>query len=232
MLPFYEKLFEYNNKPFQKKPGSRLSVFIEEEQAFLIPLPQKVFELSTWKICTVGFNYHVEAEKQYYSIPYEYIKQKVDIRITRTAIEVFYGGNRIASHVRLYGKIGQYSTLPEHMPEDHRKYIQWNAERFIAWAEDVGVSKAIVVKAILDSKKIIEQAYKPCRSLQKFADKYSISRLEASCKRALTYTPAPSVKIIGSILATGQDKIVSEQPVKLSSPQGLVRGAEYYRRKK
>jgi transposase len=226
------KLFEFNNKPFQKKHGSRFSVFTEEEQPFLIPLPQRDFELSTWKIAIVGFNYHIDIEKQHYSVPYEYIKQKVDVRLTRNTVEVFYIGNRIASHMRLYGKMGQFSTLPEHMPEDHRKYIRMNAEQFIAWAENIGENTAIVMKSIIASKKVEQQAHRSCMSLQKLADKYSIERLELACKRALSYTPMPSVKSVQSILATGQDKVFDEQPVKQSSSNhGIIRGAEYYGRK-
>ena len=38
-----------------------------------------------------------------YSVPYEYIKQKVDVRLTRTTVEVFFSGTRVASHLRLHG---------------------------------------------------------------------------------------------------------------------------------
>ena len=66
-----------------------------------------------------------------YSVPFEYIKQKVDVRLTKATVEVFYGGNRICSHPRLYGRFNQYSTIQEHMPPEHQKYVQWNGERFI-----------------------------------------------------------------------------------------------------
>jgi transposase len=229
----HEKLYEFNRKPFQKKPGSRWSVFLEEEKSFLIPHPPKPFELATWKIATVAFNYHVAAEKMHYSVPYEYIKHKVDVRITKTTVEVFYNGNRIASHVRKHGYAGQYSTVPEHMPEDHRKYQQWNAERFLSWAADVGESTEAVIKAMLSSRAIEQQSYRACVALLKLGDKYSLARLENACKRALSYTPSPSFKTIQTILATGQDKVSEQQPVQSSSSKhGFVRGAEYYGRKR
>ncbi|MBR6289892.1 MAG: IS21 family transposase, partial [Clostridia bacterium] len=53
-----ERLYEFNHKPFQKRNGSRASEF-EEEKTFLRPLPPCPFELSTWKIATVGPNYHI-----------------------------------------------------------------------------------------------------------------------------------------------------------------------------
>ena len=67
-----------------------------------------------WKVATVQYNYHISVDKQNYSVPYEYIKQKVDVRLTSHTVEVFFEGNRIASHPRLYGRPNQYSTLEMH----------------------------------------------------------------------------------------------------------------------
>ena len=115
-----EKLYAFNHKPFQKREGSRAAAF-EEEKPFLLPLPAAPFELALWKVATVQYNYHVSVDKQNYSVPYEYIKQKVDVRMTAHTVEVFFEGNRIASHPRLYGRPNQYSTLETHMPPDHQK---------------------------------------------------------------------------------------------------------------
>lgn len=75
-----EKLQAFNQRSFQKKDGSRLSVFLEEEKPMLQPLPAAPYELATWKVATVQYNYHIFADKMYYSVPYEYIKYKVDVR--------------------------------------------------------------------------------------------------------------------------------------------------------
>lgn len=227
-----EKLEVFNQKPFQRKPGSRKSVFLEEEKVMLLPLPGSLYELALWKVATVQFNYHVPVEKMFYSVPYEYIKHKVDVRVTRHVIEVFYHSHRICSHPRLYGRLGQYSTVEAHMPEDHQKYIAWNAERFVTWAQGIGEHAAIAVKAILSAHRVEQQGYKGCLGLVRLADKYSVSRLEAACAKALSYTPNPSFKSIQTILQTGQDKISKEELVEPedSSGFGFTRGADYYRR--
>ena len=54
---------------------------------------------------TVQFNYHIAVDRMFYSVPYQYIKNKVDVRITDTTVEIFYNHNRIASHRRLYGDV-------------------------------------------------------------------------------------------------------------------------------
>lgn len=227
----WDRLEMFNHKPFQEREGSRASSFAEE-RSFLRPLPPRPFELATWKVATVGPNYHISVERMNYSVPFEYIKQKVDVRLTRATVEVFYGGNRICSHPRLYGRFNQYSTIQEHMPPEHQKYVQWNGERFIHWAGKVGSNTQVAVQAILSSYKVEQQGYKSCMGLLKLADKYTPERLENACKRALEYTPRPSLKNIQAILASGQDKAIPEQSTATASSiqYGFTRGAAYYGR--
>ena len=227
------KLEEHNTAPFAKREGSRYIVFQSQEKAFLHKLATAQFELAQWKAATVQYNYDFSVEKMQYSVPYEYIRQKVDVRLTKNMVEVFYNQNRIASHRRLYGHPGQYSTVEAHMPEDHQKYLQWDGDRFIRWAESIGPATAITVKGILSSYKIQQQGYKSCMGLLKLADKYSVARLESGCVRALSFTPQPSYKSIRNILVTGQDKleIAPAEQKSVSNEYGFTRGAEYYGRK-
>lgn len=180
------------------------------------------------------YNYHISVDSQNYSVPHEYIKQKVDVRVTKNVIEVFFGGNRISSHPRLYGRSGQYSTIEAHMPPDHQKYVTWNSERFINWAEKIGENTAVVVRFFLGAHKVEQQGYKSCMALLKLADKYSVKRLEAACAKALSYTVHPSLKSVQAILKSGQDKLMECNPVPETPPEtsqyGFTRGAEYYKR--
>ena len=225
-----EKLHAFNHKPFQKKEGSRASVFAEE-RTFLLPLPKNAFELASWKIATVQYNYHVSVDGQFYSVPYEYIKRKVDVRLTRNVVEIIFEGIRVCSHVRLHGRQGQYSTQEAHMPPNHQQYTQWNGDRFRKWAAKIGENTATIVETILTGYKVEQQGYRACMALLKMADTYTPERLEAACARALSYTPRPSYKAIQAILKSGQDKI-SEKSAAPSdpSPFGFTRGADYYGR--
>ncbi|MBT9144041.1 MAG: hypothetical protein DDT29_02455 [Dehalococcoidia bacterium] len=117
------------------------------------------------------------------------------------------------------------------MPEDHKKYTQWNAARLISWGGSVGPNAAITVKAILSSYKVEQQGFKSCMALLKLADRYSLPRLEAACTKALSYTPRPGYKNIKTILSTGHDKVITEEIATDNSvTHGLTRGASYYGR--
>ena len=87
----------------------------------------------------------------YYSVPYEYIKQQVDVRVTKNVVEIFFKHFRIASHKRLYGKVGQASTIPEHMPDNHKQYVDFNRDSVLEWASKVGSHTLTTVKSILTS---------------------------------------------------------------------------------
>lgn len=225
------KLELFNRKLFQKKEGSRLSLFLEEERPLLAPLPTTRFELADWKQATVQFNYHISVDKMLYSVPYEYIKKKVDVRVTEHTIEIFYNHNRIASHHQLNDRPGQYSTITEHMPKDHQQYLEWNSDRFRRWAEQIGINTYTVVNAMLSSKQVEQQTYRSCMGLLKLTDRYSSDRLEAACKKALSYTSSPSYKSIKNIIVTMTDTAsVDSADETANKAHGITRGADYYRR--
>ena len=116
------------------------------------------------------------------------------------------------------------------MPENHRKYLNYNTESFIQWATDIGPSTVAVIKHFIYSHKVEQQGYKSCASLMKLADRHSTKRLEAACEKALSFTPNPSLKNITTILKNGQDMIKSKTEKPKSSAQyGITRNSPYCR---
>lgn len=212
-----------------KKECSRRSLFLGEEQSLLAPLPATSFELAEWKIATVQFNYHIAVDGMYYSVPHQYIKDKVDVRVTDTTIEVFYHHDRIASHRRLHGRNGQYSTVTEHMPDDHQKYLEWNGDRFRRWADQIGPNTRKAVDAILTSGRVEQQSYRSCMGLLRLADKHTSQWLDKACERALSYSGKPSHKSIKNLITAMKqepDALPSDEEGK---PRGITRVARYYR---
>ena len=220
----HKKLEEFNAKPFQKKKGSRLSAFLEEERDFLMPLPASPYETAVWSTATIQPDYLITVGNCKYSMPYEFIGKKVDIRAAENSIEVFYHGDRIASHVRkMYAPEPIY--LPEHMPENHRKFLEYNTESFLDWGKSMGHSTHLVIKHFLFMHKVEQQGYKSCASLMKLADRYGTDRLENACAKALSYTPNPSLKNISTILKNGQDKVVlTSESARVSNKESLKYG--------
>jgi hypothetical protein len=224
-----ERLTAFNNKTFQKKDGSRFTLFSEERQ-FLLPLPFERYEVSEWRTAMVQYNYHISVELMNYSVPFAYIKKRVEIRLTRSIVEVYFENGRICSHQRLYGRSGQYSTTTEHMPPSHQEYVKWNGSRFRNWAKSVGNHTETVINAMLSAYRVEQQAYKGCMALLKLCDEYSKTRLESACEKALSYTPRPGYKQILSILKHGGDRLPAETPTPPKQSEfSFVRGSDYYK---
>ena len=81
-------------------------------------------------------DYHIVVERHDYSVPFQLLREQVEVRYTTTTVEVFFKGRRVASHPRRYD--GQPSTVAEHMPSAHRAHAEWTPSRLIRWAEKVG----------------------------------------------------------------------------------------------
>jgi len=224
------KLAKFNAEPFQKKEGSRRTAFELEEKPFILPLPASAYELAVWSTATINADYLITVDKVKYSVPFDLIGQQVDIRYTSKVVEVFFHGNRMASHVRRYGVIDPV-IIPEHMPENHRRYLEWGRDTFVSWAAAVGPFTEAVMEILLSSHKVEQQSYRTCNSLMRLSDRYSVTRIEDACRRALQYTPAPSLKNIQMILKTGQDKVKEDKLVMNSHGKyGFTRGADYFGR--
>ncbi len=65
------------------------------ERHALMPLPVRAFGLSLWKIAAVKYNYHVSADSQFCSVPFESIKRKDNVRLTKNVVKVFFDGIHI-----------------------------------------------------------------------------------------------------------------------------------------
>jgi len=228
-----EKLEEFNAKPFKKREGSRLSAFLNEEKSFLKPLPASPYEPAVWSSTTVQRDYLISDGKNKYSVPFDLIGEKVDIRLTHKTIEVFFHGARVTSFPRADKVLCDPIVNPLHMPENHRKYLTYNDDDFLTWASGIGTSTYTVVKSFLESGKVSEQGYKSCASLTKMADRYGHERVEDACKRVLAYASQPSIRNVATILKNRQDAIKSESVSQKSATvksQGITRGADYFRR--
>jgi len=218
---------ELNERPFQKLDGCRRSLFEQLERPALRPLPSVRYEWAEWRKARVNIDYHVEVDKNFYSVPYTLVRQEVEVRLTALAVEVFHKGQRVASHPRLAGQ-GRVSTNPEHRPAAHRRYLEWSPSRLIKWAETVGPHTARLVQGLLESKPHPEQGYRACLGLLRLAKQYGSERMEAAAHRALAHR-AFSYRSVKSMLETGLDRMpLPSEADQAVPPHENVRGSSYY----
>jgi transposase len=224
IVPLLAKL---NAKPFQKLEGSRDSWHESIEKAHLLPLPAGRFELAVWSKAKVNIDYHVVVEKHYYSVHYLLINRQVDVRLADHTVELFEAGKRIAAHVRSH-QPGLFTTLEEHRPKSHQKYLQWTPGRMVDWAKSIGPDCGKLVETILEDRPHPEQGFRSCLGIIRLGKAVGLTRLEAACRRALHFHTC-SYQSVKSILEKQLDRQPLEQELPLASPaHENLRGGHYY----
>lgn len=184
----WEELEKYNAKPMQKIKLSRRQLFDEIERPMLAPLPKERYVPKHFKRLKAQFNYHIylSADQHYYSVPYRYRGQHLLVIYSDTLVEVFHKHQRIALHKR--SRIPKaYSTIKEHMPSNHQAMSDWNPQRLLSWAQNLGANVQFVIEKILSRTPHPEQGYKTCLGILALAKKCGAARLEQACQRARAF---------------------------------------------
>jgi transposase len=229
---FAEKMTEVNHRAFRGLPTSRRDLFEEIEKEALRPLPAGRYEFAAWKKAKLNIDYHAEFDHRFYSAPYRLVRQEVEIRSTPTVVEIFHRGQRVASHLREYGR-RRFITDPEHMPASHRAHLEWSPSRVVGWAATISPAVAEVADTIMRTRPHPEHGYRACMGLMRLADRFGKDRLGAACKRALAINGA-SYRSVEAILKNNLDQLPPPPAqLQLVIPEPVVhenlRGPDYYR---
>lgn len=220
-------LAELNEMAFQKNTGTRRSQFEALDRPNMLTLPATSFAYREWKKLKASFDFHVQADCAYYSVPHQYAHQKIDVCLHENIVQCFYQSKLIATHPRAQRK-WLYSTNCEHMPEKYRRQLA--RERFLSQARKIGPHVEQLVDLLLSDREHPEQRYRTIRGVLGLVDSYPPERLDAACSLALTLGPrACTCGSISSILKTGRDELIHE--VNPDPPPILhenIRGGAYY----
>lgn len=193
---------------------------------------QPDFQLTEWRIAKVALNYHIQIDRNYYSVPYEYVQCSVEVRLTANLIEVYLNQSRIASHKRIHQEVGQYSTLKDHMPDSHRLYVETTLDSLTEWAQGAGAyTEQIVI--LITQQHVEKQALRILSGIRKLGDKYGSQLVEESSEILLSITSQPSLASFKTTIKRQyqQRKQVTEDSYSVQSADkqfGFIRGADYF----
>ena len=220
---------EYNDKPFQKREGSRTIVFNTLEKAYLRALPSVPYEVCEWSYGhKVGNNSHISFNRGQYSVPSRYIGNKVDVKFNSHLVFIYYNRCEIARHKILpKGVIGGMRTDESHLPFPLKK--NKSADEMMNLAREIGPSAFELVRRMYDESKVREQATQTVTAILAIADTFTPEILEAACKKSMKQYHMPYYKTVYSnAKKLNNDKELKE--FKESNKRtGIVRGADYYK---
>jgi transposase len=223
-----ELLVRLNQRPFRKREGSRATLFAQLDRPALKPLPATRYQYGEWTTARVNIDYHVEVQRHYYSVPHALVHQQVDVHLTAETVEVLRRGVRVAWHARSR-EAGKATTLNEHRPKAHQKYVGRTPSRLMEEAQQVGPHTGQLVEAILAAKRHPEIGYRACLGILRLAKTYPADRMEAATWRALR-ARALNFQSVDSILKNQLDRVpmCGDPPVCQAVNHDNIRGADYF----
>jgi len=213
-----------NERQLTDQTQSRRELFEQMEKHALQPLPPYPFDYLEVKQAKVHIDYHVSFRKHLYSVPHQYTRKIVLIRASERLVEVYCDQKRIACHVRCDHP--GYSTEKEHLPANHRWYLEWSPERFSHWASQIGSQTEALIHKVLASRRHPEQAYRSCLGILNLVKTSGKERLEVACTLALE-TGVVSYKAVKHILDTKKDALEASSQLEPITHEH-IRGQNYY----
>lgn len=219
----------YNNKVMKKLNKSRTQLFNENEKQYLKPLPANRFIYKEFKIPKVNIDYHVELLKCFYSVPFKYLKEKVEIKYSTTLVEIYHKSKLIATHPRLHN-INDTSTLKEHMPLNHQfQNEKMNPQRLLNWATSIGDNSKEFVQNRFDAAQYPMNAYRSVIAILSLSKIYGNIELDLALSYAVSIN-ATSVKSINSILSKKlYMQAVNNTTNTVFNNHKNIRGKDYYK---
>ncbi|HJF13375.1 MAG TPA: IS21 family transposase [Enteractinococcus helveticum] len=209
---------------------TRWDRFVADEQHTLGALPDTRFEEVEWKQLKVGRNYHIRADSQHYSVPYQLAGRLLSVRLTSLRVTVFDGAVVVCEHDRLNGRKGQYSTLAEHVPQQHQGIDGlWSRAWFTDRARSFGPATLAVITQILDRHAIEAQGYLACQNILEGLGRKNRAVLEAASQQLLNqggYATYSTIKRIMAAIHSEHDSPRPSIPAASTTKRQAVGGSQ------
>ena len=188
-------------------------------------LPTYSYEVGEFKEAKVYTNSHITLNKHYYSVPYQYIGEKVTLKIYSTSVKIYHNQQLLCEHATVGTRPGAYSTNEDHLPEESKHFGKWNSTRYLEWARRIGPNVHIVISRMFDQGPE-QQYYRRVHAILKMADTYSDQRLDKACHYALERSTHPNFKLIKQLIESSITQ--SDSNTSTQNEQSYLRGADYY----
>jgi transposase len=227
-------LDRYNDKVIKHLQKSRSELFEELDKPYLNPLPINNYVYKKFKIAKVNQDYHITLEKCNYSVPFKYIKEEVEVRYSTQSVYIYHKHKLISTHPRLR-RVGETSTLHEHMPNEHQ-YIneKMNPDRLRAWAKNIGEYSSLFVEDAFEEVEHNPQAYRKISAVLSLAKLYGNTELElalmyATQMRTITTRSIKSILDKKLYLSKSANNIAPSKQQSLFDNHTNIRGADEYK---
>jgi len=191
-----------------------LRMFHELEQSALLPLPAEPFELCEIRSAKVHPDCHVVFKGSFYSVPYTYVGQKVDIFVRERTVEIYQGQKLITTHLRCL-EPGQWQTRLEHYPPHKAAYLERTPAFCRQNAKRIGPATSQVVETLLSDRPL--DRLRSVQAILRLEESVGCQRLENACARSIYYGDTNYRRIKAILNAALDREPLPDTPSVLSS---------------
>jgi len=158
----------------------------QEERSSLKPLPESEFEFFKVSCRTVHADGHIEVNKSYYSVPYQYLGMRLIVHYNSKWVKVF---NKEKNHLTLLAfhratNQGRFKTSKEHLPLKKTFTTITYTKHLIGRCSQIGESCENWAKQALDERE--QRAFRPIQGILSLTKKYGSENVNTACKKAMT----------------------------------------------
>lgn len=193
-------------------------VYEAEERPHMLALREGTFDVPAWTTAKVHPDHHAQVARSLYSLPTRFIGKTLDVRVDRTTVRFFAGGELVKLHARVAP--GKRSTDPNDYPVGKADYALRSVDKLKERAREHGEHVGILAERLLAGPLPwgrMRQGY----GLLRLCERYGAARVDALCGRALAFDVL-DVSRIERMLKTAQrveeDATTSGKVVRL--PEG------------
>ena len=211
MLSIDKSLLEsFNSREMKLYGKSRSELFCELDKPQLKPLPGIPYSVRESKIAKVHKDYHVQFERNWYSVPYWLIGQEVRLESNESLVTIYHNNKEVAVHRRSYESFKQI-YIKEHLCKEHQAVKSWTVENLAHWGTKIGVHTQELFLNVIEKVEYPALSIRPLLGMKRYIEQH-LERAEAISARA-NYDKVTTVKGVRFIIENGLDKIPIKQCV-------------------
>lgn len=174
-----------NQKEIQGRGNSR-DYFFEKEKIFLKNLPRESYELYFFKRAKVHPDCHFQHEKNYYSVPHQYVGKEIDIKFNNKMVHAYLICNRIASH-KAYKGHSHYVTNTDHYPDNKFVEVNYHLAAAKKEAARLGENVEAIINKLLKESRFPLKVLRKIQGILRLKTVFSIEELDHGCEMALEF---------------------------------------------
>lgn len=178
----------------------------DTEKVSLMNLPNSRWDSERWMELKVGRDWRIQLDNSKYTVPHNFVGQRVMVCSTMHLIRIFYDSNEITVHQRALTS-HQDVVKEDHAPPHKQAYMSVTRESLHRSALEVGPETGKLIKLLIDRPEV--DGLKPSRKLLSLAKEFGADRLEKACLRANKF----ETQSYGSVKNILQNNLDQEESV-------------------